>query len=157
MSIKADVDRGLEIRDEIAKLETEMKDIETRLKLHGLQNPGLQVELRDADRDGRQYLAPGTHKVVPVVFTSDLISGSINPLAPQAQTMRTAARDKISEFFKSVHKWENRFSSGKIFRNHAAEILAEAAPNFITACLARDKDGIPKSQIKVEWDSAKTT
>jgi hypothetical protein len=33
-------------------------------------------------------------------------------------------------------------------------ILGESAPIFVDACLARDKNGIPKSQIKVEWDRA---
>jgi len=155
MSIRADVDRGLEIRAQVEKLERELKDIETRLKMHGLQNPGLQVDLKDADRDGKQYLAPGTARVVPVVFTADIIIGEFSAAAPRARMIRDAAKGKLDDFFKSVNKFENRFTSGKIFRLRAGELLAEAAPVFITTCLARDKQGIPKSQIKVEWDAAK--
>ncbi len=155
MSIRADVDRGLEICGELEKLEAELKLIEERLKKHGLENPGLHVELQDADREGKQFLAAGTERVVPVVFTADLIVGSFGANTPAAQTIRVAACGNLTEFFKPVNKYENRFESGKKFRARAAEVLGSAAPNFVTSCLARDKDGIAKSAIRVEWKAAR--
>lgn len=153
MSIRADVDRGIEICAELEKLEAELKKIEARLKEAGLH--GDQVNLQDADREGKQFLAKGTSRIVPVIFTADLIIGEFSASSPKAQMIRTAAHGKLAEFFKPVNKFENRFDSGKKFRLRAGELLGAAAPNFITACVARDKEGIPKSQIKVEWSSAK--
>ena len=156
MSLRADVDRGLEIRAEIEKLQTELKDIETRVKHTALH--GEQVELTDADREGRQYLAAGTSKIVPVIFTADIIVGEFGFGSQRHNEITTTLKyeaDMLPEFFKSVRKYENRFDSGKKFRAHATEIFGERAPAFITACVARDKDGIPKSAIKVMWDETK--
>lgn len=156
MSLRADVDRGLEIRAEIAKLEAELKDIETRVKHTALH--GDHVELADADREGKQYLASGSARIVPVIFTSDMIVGEFGHGGPKHLLIADAVNGddvKISAHFKLVRKFENRFDSGKKFRASAAELLGEKAPQFITACLARDKDGIPKSAIKIMWDEAK--
>ena len=67
MSIRHDVDRGLEIREQIEKLTAELKEIEARLKEAGLHAD--QVDLQDADREGKQFLAQGTQRIVPVIFT----------------------------------------------------------------------------------------
>jgi hypothetical protein len=152
MSLHDDVDRGLAITGQIEKLKAELKDIETRLQMAGLKHPDEHVDLVDADRDGKRWLAKGTERIVPVIFTADLIIGEFGALTPRAQTIRTAARGKLTEFFKPVNNFKNRFDNGKKFRQSAAELLAEAAPNFITACLARDKEGQPKSRIVVAWD-----
>lgn len=151
MSIRSDVDRGLEIRAQIERLETELKDIETRLQMAGLKNPGEHEDLKDADRDGRRWPAKGSDRIVPVIFTADLLLGELGANTPRAQTIRTAARGKLDFFFKHNAVLKNRFDSGKRFRIEAARLLEEAAPNFITACLARDKDGQPKSKIVVAW------
>jgi hypothetical protein len=157
--VRADVDRGLEIRDEIEKLEVELKDIDARLKEAALL--GEQVELTDADREGRQFLATGSERIVPVILTSDMIVGEFAMTSDRQMTVMDSLHsfddrhEKFIEFFKPVRKFENRFDSGKKFRALAAEILGEKAPAFITACVARDKDGIPKSAIKVMWDDAK--
>ena len=155
MSIKANVDRGLEIRSTIKKLEAELKVIEADLEKAALA--GEQVPLQDADREGRQYLARGTGRIVPVVLTSDLIIGSFAANGEIHRKIGAAAQLRLSDFYKSVSKYENRFDSGKKFRQQAAELLGLDAPAFITACIARDKDGIAKSAIKVVWDDAKET
>ena len=154
MSLRADVDRGLEIREEVEKLQTELKAIEVRLKDAGLN--GHQVELVDAEREGRQYLAGGTSRVVPVIFTSDLLVGEFGRDTKKHLEIMDAVQNKtgVLQFFKPVSKFENRFDSGKKFRALASEVFGDLAPKFITACVARDKDGIPKSAIKVMWDDA---
>ena len=154
MSLRADVDRGLEIRDEIEKLQTELKAIEVRVKNAGLNGP--QVELVDAEREGRQFLANGTSKVVPVVFTADIIVGEFGRDSQRHHQIVDAVENKtgLLQFFKPVNKFENRFDNGKKFRAVAAEVFGDLAPKFITACVARDKDGIAKSAIKVMWDDA---
>ena len=158
MSVRTDVDRGLEIREQIKRLEAELKDIEVRLKHAGLQNPGAQVELNDPDREGRQFLAAGSERILPIIFTSDMIIGEFRHSSPKhVQIVEAMNNDAgpLLQFFKPVRKFENLFDNGKKFRTQAAELLGDKAPAFITACVARDKDGIPKSAIKVMWDETK--
>lgn len=155
MSLRADIDRGLAITEELEKLAAELKDIEVRVKHAALH--GEQVELNDADREGRQFIAAGTQRVVPVILTSDMIVGEFGARsARHLQIVRAASSDQanLEEFFKPVNKFENVFDSGKKFRKHADEIFGAKAPLFITACIARDKAGIPKSAIKVMWGDA---
>ena len=153
MSIRADIDRGLEIIAALENLEAELKDIEVRVKHAALH--GEQVELKDADRDGKQYLAAGTQRIVPVILTADKLVSSFAEHSKQHGLIETVAGGRaLNEFFRPVHKYENRFDNGKKFRTRADELLGKAAPAFITACLARDKDGIPKSDIKIMWDES---
>ena len=149
MSVRADVDRGLEIRETMEKLKTELKDIETRLQMAALQ--GEQVELKDAERDGRQFLARGSDRSVPVIITADLITGSFAANSEKHREIQAVAESLLTKFYKPVSKYESRFESGKKFRLQAAELLGLSAPAFITACVARDKDGIAKSAVKIMW------
>ena len=151
MSIKADVDRGLEIQAQLEKLKAELADIETRLQMSALKNPGEHEELKDADREGKRWLAQGSDRIVPVILTADLIIGEIAANSPRAQTLQTASRGNLDFFFKRIVKFENRFDTGKKFRAQADTVLGPAAPNFITHCLARDREGNPKSRIVVAW------
>ena len=157
MSIKADIDRGLEIRAELEKLTTELKDIEVRVKHAALH--GEQIDLADADREGRQFLATGTSSIVPVVFTADKLIGSFKLNTPIHNKILAALGPKhigmLPEFFAREVKFDNQFESGKKFRSRAGELLDTDAPAFITARVARDKDGIPKSDIKILWDDVK--
>ena len=153
MSIKADVDRGIEIREQMEKLKAELKDIETRL--HHAALHGEQVELNDAEREGRQYLATGSDRIVPVILTADLIRASFTANSEIHRQIAAVANGWINRFYKPESKYESRFDSGKKFRQMAAELLGLNAPAFITACVARDKDGIAKSSIKVAWDETK--
>ena len=155
MSIKADIDRGLAIIAELDKLEAEMKGIEVRVKAAALQ--GEQVELKDTDREGKQFLATGTQRVVPVILTADKLLGSFAANSKPHITIINALGPKafhILKFFRRTVKFENVFDNGKKFRRQANELLDKAAPAFITACLARDKDGIPKSDIKILWQES---
>lgn len=153
MSIRADIDRGLEILAELEKLETELKNIEVRVKHAALH--GEQVELKDADREGKQYLAAGSDRIVPVILTADKLLGSFADGSKQhiiiTNAIGTQNVPRLTQFFKRTVKFENVFESGKKFRTTADELLGKSAPAFITACLARDKDGIPKSDIKIMW------
>ncbi|MDR3457998.1 MAG: hypothetical protein P4N60_11170 [Verrucomicrobiae bacterium] len=154
MSLRADVDRGLVIRAEIEKLAVELKEIEARLKEAGLH--GEQIELTDADREGRQFLATGSEQIVPVIFTADIIMGEFpNDSAKHKRILKLVNAPVLSNFYKPVSKHENRFDNGKKFRALAEELLGKEAPAFITACLARDKEGTPKNAVKVMWDGAK--
>ena len=153
MSLQTDVDRGIEICTELAKLKRELEEIDGRIKVIALK--GEQVELKDPTRDGRQFRAVGTEKIIPVIFTADKIVGSFQANSPAYEKAIKGLGDKsakIGEFFKRKVVYENCFDNGKKFRAHASEILDDKAPLFITAVLARDKDGIPKSDIKICWE-----
>ena len=155
MSLRCDIDRGLEIIGELEKLETELKPIEVRVKHAALH--GEQVELKDADREGKQFLARGSDRSVPVILTADKLISSFAAGSKQHDLISTVAGTRaLNEFFRPIHKFENRFDNGKKFRTRADELLGPAAPAFITACLARDKDGIPKSDIKIMWEETES-
>lgn len=154
--IRSDVDRGLQIVDELKKLQDELDAIEARLEAAGLE--GEQVELNDPDREGRQYIAQGSAKTVPVVFTADLLvkSFQVESVVHKAILAALPAEhlDKFRQLFRSVRTFKTLFESGKEFRARAAELLGDKAPAFISACLQRDKEQIPKSQVRIEWQRA---
>jgi hypothetical protein len=155
MSIQKDIERGLEIRKQLKQLNAELKDIETRLEEFGLLNPGEHVELKDADREGRQWLAQGLVHVVPVIFTADKLVQSFLANSAQHQTIKLPARGKLGDFYEAVTVYKNKFDDGKKFRAAADQILGPVlAPPFVTACVARDKHGVPKSDVKILWDDA---
>jgi len=153
MSLRTDIDRGLEIVRDLENLGTELKAVEERVKTAALH--GEQVPLADAERGGRQFLAAGSGRTVPVIITDDNLVGSFTANGALHQTIRTASIGKLLEFFKAVNKFESRFADGKKFRAHAAEILGDSAPPFITACLARDAAGLPRNAVKIMWSEAR--
>ena len=146
------VDRGLEIRAQIQTLEDELSTIEECLRHAALA--GEQVELADPDREGRQFLARGTEATVPVVLTADMVAQTFADGSPVHNRLRDTCHGRLSAFYRPVTTWKILAKTGKAFRIEAAAILGNDAPAFINAALARDKNGIPKSQIKIEWDRA---
>lgn len=152
MSLRADIDRGLQIVGQIEFLQRELKAIEARVEAVALA--GEQVELVDAEREGRQYLARGSAEIVPVIFTADLLIKSFSDRSATYDRIAVStprSRGALTRFFQPTSTWKTLFDSGKEFRAKAAEILGTDAPAFISACLQRDKHGIPKSQTKIDW------
>jgi hypothetical protein len=157
MSIRALVDRGFELRREIAIRQKELDGIVAKLEAAGLAagQAGRHEELVDAQRDGTRWIARGSGIAVPIIFTADKLMGSFQRDSAKHQTIRTALGDQANEltrFYKPVSAFESRFKDGKQFRSEADKVLAARAPTFITACIARDKDGIALSDVKIDWD-----
>jgi hypothetical protein len=150
MSVRHLVDRGIEVRRQIKALQKELKDIEEKLESQGLNEP--HEDLKDAEREGRRWLARGSELIVPVVFTADKLMQSFKLNSATHQSIKTAAGDLLKEFYGLTQTFETKFDDGKKFRKVADEVMGSKAPTFITACLARDKHGVPKSDIKVCWD-----
>ena len=150
--IQKAVDRGLEIIAQIERLDHELKGIEALLEYAALH--GEQQDLNDPEREGRQFLAHGSKATVPVILTADLLVKSFAAESATHKAIEAVAADKLTEFFKPVNTFKTFFDSGKIFRRKADEILGKNAPAFITACVQKNKAGIAKSQIKIEWDRA---
>ena len=148
------VDRGVKLVRIIAKFETELKAVETALKAAG--HDGEHQELKDADREGRRFIAHGSRLAVPVIFTADKIVASFkqdSELHKRLTTLLTP--EQMAHFYRPTTTYEHPYKSGKSFRAAADQFLPkELAPKFITACLSRDKNGIPKSDVKIDWDKA---
>lgn len=154
MSILSMVDRGLAIREQLERLGKELKEIETALKEAGLKAnlAGRVEELKDAEREGRCWFATGSALRVPVIFTADCIVGSFAHSSVTHKRISEAS-DRFLDFFKPLRTFENKFKDGKKFRAEVNETLGEKGAAFITACLARDKAGVPKSDVKILWDA----
>jgi len=157
MNTKALVDRGLQLRGEISARHAELKEIESSLEQLGLASSAEHVDLADAEREGRRWFAMGSEKMVPVIFTADKIIGSFKSDGVTHEAICVALgkqRAKLREFFRPETTWGNLFKDGKQFRASAREVLGVGAPGFITACVARDKFGVARSDIRIEWDAA---
>lgn len=151
------VDLGLKLRERIATLEAELETVEAALISHA--RTGDQVDLIDEEREGKQYLARGSAQTVPVVFTADSIIGSFADDSDIHKKIVAATGGYgLRPFYRRSITWKMIADGGKSFRKIAGEVLGNAVgPAFVTACLARDKHGIPKSDIKVEWKRAEKT
>jgi len=150
--IQQDVDRGLQLRQIMAECEQELKAIEARLRLVALNGP--QIDLIDVEREGRQFIAEGSLVKVPIVITADQVIGSFADGSKHHLNIQTAAQGLFPQFYRRKVSYELAAKDGKAFRKQAHELLGAQAPVFIDKCLARDKDGIPKNAVKVEWDRA---
>jgi hypothetical protein len=152
MTVLELVDRGIVVRAELERLKIELKGIEARLQKYGLN--GEHVELKDAEREGRRWLAHGSSLIVPVVFTADKIVGTFKSGSPVHTRIAMKADEHLAEFFTKETTFANLFEDGKRFRAAADGVLGAKGPAFITACLAVDKFGIPKSDVKVCWEDS---
>lgn len=153
-SIAADVDRGWQIITTALAEKAELKALEARLKQDALDRPDEHEPLADADREGRRFLAHGTRLALPIVLTADKIVMSFAADSEVHARIATASDGKLLAFYTPKTTYESAAEDGKEFRRLAGETLGEKAPAFIAACLARDKYGIPKSDLRCEWTQA---
>jgi hypothetical protein len=156
--LKELTDEGLTLKDEISVREKRLKEIEKQLKAYAEANPTKHVLLKDEDREGTRLLVAGSALVVPVVFTSDLICQSFADDSDKLPEVRTLAAGYFGTFYKRSVTWEAAHTKaskfdGKAFRATARELLPDPEA-FIQACVRKNKDGIPVSQIRVEWNEA---
>jgi hypothetical protein len=148
------VDEGMRLRAKIATLIKELEVVESALIAWA--KDGDQVDLVDEEREGKQFLAGGSKVIVPVVFTADKLRESFADGSDVHVTLKRIAGAHLPQFYAPSTTWEMVPKGGKAFRKLAGEIVgAVIGPALVTACLARDKHGIPKSDIKIEWKRAK--
>jgi hypothetical protein len=150
--LKQLVDRGAELRAEIDAREKELAQVEECIVAWA--RDGDQVPLVDEAREGKQFLAAGSKVIVPVVFTADKLIASFQAAGKTHEMIDAAAGRHLRKFYMPETTWSMVPKNGKVFRKLAEELLGAAGPALVTACLARDKHGIPKSDIKVEWKRA---
>lgn len=156
--ISSDVSRGLVIRDQIKTWQAELKAIEKRLEQAGLE--GDQIPLQEPDREGRQFIAR-SHQAgiaVPVIFESDQIVASFRDTSAMALDLIDFCDEKeirLHEFYSPITSYTRVQKDGQEFRKTARQRLGTLAPEFISHCLQRDKDNIPRSRTIIAWDNAK--
>lgn len=154
LQIAADIERGIEIKAQLAALAEELKAIEKRLESAGLN--GEQIPLQDANREGKQFLARSSQRIVPVRFESDLIAASFDPDSIMHKQAAEIAGDLLPRFFKQSTKFARVPEDGEDFRILARAILEpDKFAALIQAVTQRDKKGIAKSKIVVGWKDAK--
>jgi hypothetical protein len=154
--IAADVQRGLQLRQEIKARQAELKAIEKRLEQAGLE--GEQIPLQEEDREGRQFLARGGDAVVPVVFESDQLIASFRLGSETEARLEEFAAEhpvELARFYEAETTYSRVPKDGLAFRKLARDLLGVAAPRFISLCIQRDKSGAPKSRTVIAWDNAK--
>lgn len=153
--IAADVARGIFLKAEIAKLTAELKEIENRLENAGLL--GEQIPLEDSEREGRQYIARGTAKAVPVRFESDQLIAGFKPDTDIHKSIAEILGAKLPLFFKDTRVFERvKKEDANKFRQFARKNLdPDTYAKLIKACVAKTKDGIPKSKTVIGWADAK--
>lgn len=150
MTTRQAVDRGLEIARRIAALKEELAAVEAVLVEAAMR--GDQEPLNDPEREGRQFRAHGSDTWVPVIFEADLLAGSLKPGSPAHTRLASLAGDRFPQLYREVHSFERVKPSGKGFRSLVRELFEPApAADIISASLARDKNGIPRSRILVDW------
>lgn len=147
------VKRGLKIQEEIKRLNDELKEIESLLESKALA--GEQVELEDADREGRQYIAMSELFSVPVIITADLVINSFIKDSANHTKIAAIAGDDLKKFYSKKTSFHLVQETGKAFRQAALQELPEKGAELISACTARDKHGIAKNSIKVDWSRSK--
>jgi hypothetical protein len=152
MNITTLVDTALDLREKIEALTKALGIIEEELR--GTALKGEQILLEDPDLEGRQYLAQGTNKVLPVIFTSDFIIQSFGDKSKAHVELAKIAGDQLPTLYRAKTTYEIVPKTGKQFRSAAAAQLGDKAPQFITAAISRDKYGIARSQIKIAYDRA---
>lgn len=160
MTLAQLVDRGEVLVDEIHKRQKELKLVEAEIKARAQARPEEHVPLKDDSREGRKFVAPGSRRHVPVVFTADKLVGSFQKDSKEHKRISEflASSPELAKefatFFRPWNGYENRYKDGKDFRKKADEVFGKDAPGFISACLARDKDQLPKSDIRIDWKQA---
>jgi hypothetical protein len=157
MSLQQDIDRGLELTAQIGVLEAELKVLSERIEKAALRGP--QIPLEDAERDGTQFLAKGSRRVVPVLITADYLAASFTEGSKVHEKVVQALPNReplLTTFYTPKLTFKRVYEDGKVFRRQAREILgAELAEPFINACVVRDREGIPKNAVKIDWSRAK--
>jgi hypothetical protein len=154
--ITALVDKGCALHAAIEHNKTRLKAISDQLQAHAFSVPSQHQRLVDEDREGTRYLAEGSEgRIVPVVCSSDLITQTLSEGSDDLAKVMTAAGEKFPQFYRRLVTYVSTFSKsnkfdGKKFRAAARTELPDPQA-FISACLRRNKDGIPVSAIKVEW------
>jgi hypothetical protein len=94
-------------------------------------------------------------QTVPVIISADSVVKSF-----AAHSRTHAALEKIAgperprKLYRPEMVWKANFADGRDLRAIAAERLGNKAPEFVTACLQRDKNGTPKNKITVAWERA---
>lgn len=152
-----DITRGLYLRERIKNDTAELKAIETRLEAAALI--ASHSPLQDADREGKQAHLFAENGILPIIFESDLLIGSVAADSQQAKDLQFLLEfdDNFKKLFREKHIFERKESDGHKFRKKLRGMVQEET--FHTVCnilKSKDKDGIVKSKTVIAWDKFNT-
>jgi hypothetical protein len=152
-AIAADVDEGLRLVRAIAAAQAALKPITARLKKDAIAAPHEHEPLKDAEREGMQFIAHGSDgKELRIVITADKLLLAFPDGSEQHERIRTAAGEHFRSFYQPHTEWHAVAADGKAFRTAARTILGEdKAPAFIAHVRDLKKNGLPKNDVKLEW------
>lgn len=147
-----DVERAVALIEKIEKSKEELKLIEKKLIAAALAAPELHLPLEEEERDGKQVVVRSRAGVrVPILFTSDNLVKSFARDSSVHEKIKDAAGSHFDVLFKPINTFKTFFDDAQVFRQKCRELFGNASPAVISACVARDKDGIPTSQTKIDW------
>lgn len=169
--IKADVAAGLRLHAICEAAKEEMNEIASRLKADALNRPDEHRSLHEADREGRQWTAPGGliiiisgdslmsdmeegskhhHAALDAIF-ADLKNKVHDTNTPEAWEMWTANFAALTTPWIGYLRTER---DGLAYRRAVRELLAEPhSEGFIAAWKSRDASGTPKNTVSAEWEA----
>ncbi len=152
-AIATDVDEGLRLVREIAERKEALKPIAARLKKDAIAAPHEHEPLKDADREGTQFLAHGANGAeLRIVITADKLVLAFPDASELHQRIAAAAGDSLRFFYAPHTEWLALAKDGQAFRTAARVILGdERAPAFIAQVRDLKKSGLPKNDVKLEW------
>lgn len=155
------VTEGITITAQLSQLKARRDAIAERLRSYALAHPERHAPLKDEARGGRQVILTGSiGETLPVLLKDDQIASTFADAGKQHVTIAGRADQlgvALAPFYQPRTRWEMVPKDTVKFRALALSLLGEdRAPEFLSACLRRNKDGVPISDVSVEWDAATT-
>lgn len=169
--IADDVEAGLRLHGILKYAAESLKTIKERLELDALARPNEHEPLHEVEREGRKWTAPGG---LEIILTADALKTEIERNGKEHLAIMEAiahvvrldtpgadtatATDLVTMLFERIAQPWNSFvrteSDGLKFRQLVNALLREPhATTVIDAWKSRNAKGIPKSDIKAEWDA----
>lgn len=149
------VKRGIRLARKLAQLETELKALDALLVGEAMARPGEHIALADPEREGTRWLAPGPRgTVVPIIITADKLIASVEKGGARHEMMQFLAEAELPKLYVEKPMLVRTERDGMKFRAMVREVLPKHALDFIELCKDRDKDGVPKNDVKVMWNDA---
>ena len=155
------VTEGIKITAQLSQLKARRDAIAEKLRTYALAHPERHAPLKDEARGGRQVILTGSiGEQLSVLMKDDQIAQTFAHAGKQHLAIEASLQTltmAITPFYRSKRIWEMVPKDAVQFRAVAQSIIGEKrAPEFISACLRRNKDGVPISDVNVEWEDATT-
>lgn len=141
--------------EQISVLKERIESIEAVLKSRALNVP--HEPLANGSREGRRATLKEGDQSVSVVFESDLLKGSFAFDSDLTTNLQGLCGNRFDALFRTKTTCERRITDGHKFRILVhSELPESSAVAVIEALKDKDKSGIVKSKVSVEWNPKKS-